>query len=742
MAIVFDGQWTLSLSPDATEIDDADGPLISNGKLGLVPCTGAGGAGLDTTRSSVALGGKLYGESLEAFHFCALRMAAPDPAETEHTLLAMSLNMATGTYVASHLVSRRADGAVLAAVTHEVRALQHLPNFALHTVALTLPPAQQASGFPVFHEVRAASQTLLLDPEFGSAVLHAPGSVYGGSAETVYMLTGRVSAPRAERTAHYACCYLFEEPELAENLGFNVHRRTAGGAGSAAYNKLLFRGPAGSSGIRTTVFHVLSGVMTDADEVAPADVLRRVILGQASRCLSQADAAAQLVARHNAAWAALWLTDVTVDAKSGLTDPEAGQLHRVLRALRYALYNLLACMRAGSVLDLEGGVSSGTADAWLLPAAVLLRNDVALSALDARYACMEQAARSAASYGYRGLKFAFQGDDDAYWDADAPLRVFNTAMVAINAWNYYRVSQDRDWLRERGYALLKGIADMIVSAATPDAANVAAYHIVGALGFQDGDGPATDNSLTVASAVLALRSAIEASYEMGVYPKPAWLAVRYGLAVPMSELYVVRRDATPADGNGLACEPLLTLGPMLREAAFSTDTGRPLNVVLTRNVARWAPDSDADGTAVPLIIAAQAYAQLAQYTPARVSDFAAKTIQFLDATEGGGQWRNLRGDSRGPHNDVSRSAMLILAIVQGVGGATVHGGVTETQFYYASLGVTVPPTSALPLTWERLHLKGLGPNRHDYTVVNSILFPTPPLLQSQVTPWSVDSLTY
>jgi hypothetical protein len=36
------------------------------------------------------------------------------------------------------------------------------------------------------------------------------------------------------------------------------------------------------------------------------------------------------------------------------------------------------------------------------------------------------------------------------WDAEVPLLLFNTALVGANAWSYYRLTHDRDWLIDVG----------------------------------------------------------------------------------------------------------------------------------------------------------------------------------------------------------------------------------------------------------------------------------------------------
>src|SRR5258708_12838405 len=49
------------------------------------------------------------------------------------------------------------------------------------------------------------------------------------------------------------------------------------------------------------------------------------------------------------------------------------------------------------------------------------------------------------------------------WPLSAPYNHHLPADVAIAAWNYYCVTQDRNWLREKGYPILKETADFWAS---------------------------------------------------------------------------------------------------------------------------------------------------------------------------------------------------------------------------------------------------------------------------------------
>ena len=755
------GDRLLSLPPGAAPpLESA--PLVANGKLGLLP-TVSSERGLDTARSVLAVPSSAgYGQVDEGFHFCHLRFSDTPVADVEHGLLSnasdpsasYSLDMSTATLRVPLQVARVSDGLVLCTVRHALRALRHMPNFALQTVEITagagaFSPSSQGA-LQVLHELRA--DPALLSATFDSTVVNT-------DAHSTYMLTGRARTVR-DKNVHAACAYLIEEPDLVRCHGYNVYRADP----SACFTKLRLLPPADLSQPHTYTIHVLTGVMSDDDSASPAEQLRRAILGHLSKFPPDAPAsaiAASLVERHAAAWADLWISDVAFDPKQGMTDPdEIRSAARWSRTLRYAMFNLLSSARPGSLVDLGGTVAAGAGDAWITPAMLLLNTEAGRGALDARHAELPEASRAAEAHGFRGAKFAFHDDGGDLWDADAPLRLFNGCLAALNAWNYYRITLDRDWLQDRGYPVLRGVADLVCSVASPLAPGSAVYVLHNVKGMDDSASPATDNALTVVCAKNALRCAAEAAYELAFYPKQSWLSVRHGLQVPFypaTDVIAISRDA-PQAATVSVLEPLMITSPYVNTAAFGDETGVALPGALERNTAFWTARLSADAAPTPLnaLLEAQAVAMAARFDANKITAFDAIVAACLDAHAEPG-WGNLlpapvasatataaaSSMRANPvlHNDLNTSAMLLMIVMQGLGGLIVSGGVTETRFYYSEMMVAAVMNAALPVTWERLHIRGIGSGRKDFAVVNHILFPTAPLDYSTIAPWSVDYLS-
>jgi hypothetical protein len=191
-------------------------------------------------------------------------------------------------------------------------------------------------------------------------------------------------------------------------------------------------------------------------------------------------------------------------------------------------------------------------------------------------------------------------------------------------------------------------------------------------------------------------------------------------------------------------EPLLLLTSGLSQVEFGPDAVRPAVAALRATLDFWRPRMTPDATARPEtgLILAHALAHKAQVDADAVADLDAVVGGFL-ATHAGGDWGNLGERDANACNDLNLSAMLLLVVLRGLGGVAIGGGVSETQFLYAEMGVTAASTSSvLPLTWARLSIGGIGGDpRADYNVYNRLLFPTAPLSRSDIVPWTVDAFS-
>ena len=237
-----------------------------------------------------------------------------------------------------------------------------------------------------------------------------------------------------------------------------------------------------------------------------------------------------LVARHAELWRDLWKGYVEVD------DDE--WLQRVADVCVYNLYSNIDAAGARSVAPM--GLSSDKyyghvfwdADTWILPVMVELQPDMARSMLEFRYNGLDAARIRASMHGYKGAMFPWEADANGEestptFALTGPMEHHVTADVANAAWLYYKKTGDRDWLRERGYPIIKDCADFWVSRATDNGdGSYSIRNVVGADEYAEG---VDDNAFTNGAAKRALEAATEAARVLDEMGDEAWKRVADGL---------------------------------------------------------------------------------------------------------------------------------------------------------------------------------------------------------------------
>ena len=246
------------------------------------------------------------------------------------------------------------------------------------------------------------------------------------------------------------------------------------------------------------------------------------------------EGAAQLVAAHERKWAELWQGDIEIEG-----DPTA-QLD-----VRFALFNLYGSIRDGSRRSIPpmgrsargfyNGQIIWDSEIWMYPALLVLRPCLARQMLDYRTNGLDAARRRAYAHGYRGAMFPWEGDDRGEeatptFALTGPLEHHITADIAIASWNYYCVTQDREWLRREGFPLMREAARFWCDRVTANADG--SYSIRNVIGANEYAVGVTDNAFTNGAARRALEYASAAAELCGERPDPQWSAVAAGLRIP------------------------------------------------------------------------------------------------------------------------------------------------------------------------------------------------------------------
>jgi len=234
-----------------------------------------------------------------------------------------------------------------------------------------------------------------------------------------------------------------------------------------------------------------------------------------------------LLQQHKNLWNKLWEGDIVIE----------GNL-QAQQDVRLALYHLYSFGRGDNDLSIApmglsvqvpyNGHIFWDTELWMFPPLLLFNQDIARSLVNYRFNRLDAAKRKAKTYGYRGAMFPWESDDTGE-EATPPFALTGTfehhitADIAIAFWNYYRVTKDKVWLKEKGYPVLKEVADFWVSRAVKNSDG--SYSIKNVVGANEFAANIDDNAFTNGSAITALNYASLAAKELSVIAKPVWKTV-------------------------------------------------------------------------------------------------------------------------------------------------------------------------------------------------------------------------
>ena len=399
-----------------------------------------------------------------------------------------------------------------------------------------------------------------------------------------------------------------------------------------------------------------------------------------------------LVKQHQAQWADLWQGDIIIE----------GDLS-TQQDVRLALYHLYAFGRGDSDLSIApmglslqvpyNGHIFWDTELWMFPPLLMLNQDIARSLVNYRYDRLEAAQRRAVNYGYEGAMFPWESDDTGEeatppFALTGPFEHHITADIGIAFWNYYRVTKDEQWLRQKGYPLMKEVADFWVSRVTanPDGS----YSINNVVGANEFAPNVNDNAFTNGAAITALEFATKAAQEIGVSPNPRWMEVANNINVLTFDDGTTREHSTYA-------------GERIKQADANL-LSFPLSVVddsaaILRDLRYYEPKLAEEGPAMGKAIFAILYARLGD------ADNAFRLFK----------------ESYVPNQQKPFGALSETATANHSYFATGAGGMLQAiLFGFAGLdfaeGGIVQGSPILPEQWTSLTITGVGVDNQTYRI--------------------------
>ncbi|AWX45602.1 Alpha,alpha-trehalose phosphorylase [Flagellimonas maritima] len=398
-----------------------------------------------------------------------------------------------------------------------------------------------------------------------------------------------------------------------------------------------------------------------------------------------------LLGQHKKLWEELWEGDIIIE----------GNVQDQLD-VRLALYHLYAFSRGDSDLSIAPmGLSSQNynghifwdTELWMFPPLLMLNQDIARSLMNYRSDRLDKAKEKAINFGYKGAMFPWESDDTGEeatpaWALTGTFEHHITADVAIAFWNYYRVSKDKDWLKSKGYPLMKEVADYWVSRSTKN--DDGSYSIKNVVGANEFAPNVNDNAFTNGSAITALQYATEAAKEVGEIANPKWNKVA-------SKIRILKFP------DGTTREHASYDGEIIKQADVNLLT-YPLNIVndeatVVKDLKYYEPKLSPEGPAMGQSVFAVIYARLG------------------DAKEAYRLFRR----SYEPNKRPPFGALAEAATSDNPYFATGAGGMLQVVLFgFGGLDITeegiVQKNPILPKEWKSLTLKGIGPKRKTYTI--------------------------
>lgn len=547
-------------------------------------------------------------------------------------------------------------------VRHEVAALRQLPFSALASVELTALADVSVTPASVIE-----APDLLRDVKNLYALIDRPHATIG--------LTSSVGkSPSGKHTVAASTSFIFEGKDypalVHEDWDYQMH--------ATKFTRKLKAG-------ERYAFAVAGSVISSAHVADPHNEAERLTIYAAL------EGRQRLLAGHLRQWEQLWQGDIVIDGAP------ADQ-----RDVRLQLYHLYSFAREGTAYSLSPMGLSGLgynghvfwdAELWMFPPLLALQPGMAKSMLEYRFQRLAAARQNAFSHGYKGAMFPWESASEGQeatpvWALTGPFQQHITGTVGWAFWKYYQATQDKAWLRERGYPVLKEAADFWASRV--ERKGPGRFDINNVIGANEWQENIDNNAFTNGMAITVLRQAAEAARTLGIAPDPDWEIVAANIPILTF-------------GDGTTRENASYDGVPIKQADVNL-LSYPLTIVsdkarIAQDLAYYEPRMSPEGPAMSHSILATLYARggqadkayqlyLNSYRPNQLPPFG-----VLAETAGGSN----------PYFATGAGGSL-QAVLFGFGGLDIgKGGISQRK-------------GVLPSQWKKLEIRGAGPRRQTYEV--------------------------
>ena len=553
----------------------------------------------------------------------------------------------------------------------------------------------KASVQYTYYSLRHLPYTVLMDVTItpkkditigGASVMEAPDALrdvqnYYNEIDrphvTISLLTSSAKSPTGKLLMCASNTFLFGEAHGKEPRV--IHEMWDNNMHLLKFSKQLKAG-------ETYRFSIAGSSITSAHHDDPLNEAERLTI------FAKLEGRDRLLQFHHQAWDKLWESDIQIEG-----DAEAQQdVHSML-------YHLYSFVREGnayspSPMGLSGLGYNGhvfwDTELWMYPSLLVLQPGMAKSMIEYRFKRLEAAKRNAFSKGYKGAMYPWESaetgvEETPVWALSGPFEHHITACVGIAAWNYYCVTQDKQWLREKGWPILQATADFWASRVERNGPGK--YDINNVVAADEWAENVNNNAFTNAAAKANLQFATEAAKLLGVTADPDWAHVASNIPILKFADGVTREHAS-YNGEGIKQADVNLLAYPLKEVTDPKAIKKDLNYYETRVPNEGTP-------AMTQAVFSLLYARLGDADKAH-HWFRDAYIPNLNPPF------RVIAETKGGTNPyfATGAGGIIQAMLMGFGGLEITPqGITQLK-------------SVLPTKWKSLKITGVGPEKKTFVV--------------------------
>jgi len=552
-----------------------------------------------------------------------------------------------------------------ATVTYTYYSLRHLPFTVLMDISISAKKDIEITAASVMEAPDA-----LKDVQNYYNEIDRPHVV-------ISLLTSSAKSPTGKLLMCASNTFLFSEPHGQEPRV--IHEMWDNNMHLMKFSRKISAG-------ETYHFSIAGSSITSAHHDDPLNEAERLTI------FAKLEGRDRLVAFHNKAWDELWKSDITIEGD----DQSQQDVHSML-------YHLYSFVREGTALSPSPMGLSGLGynghvfwdtDLWMFPAILVLHPEIAKSLIEYRYERLEAARRNAFSHGYKGAMFPWESagtgvEETPVWALSGPFEHHITACVGMAAWNYYCVTQDKSWLKEKGWPILSATADFWASRVERNGPGH--YDIKNVVAADEWAENVDNDAFTNAAAKTVLMDATEAAKLLGIVPDPDWVQVANNIPILQFPDGVTKEHAS-YHGEGIKQADVNLLAYPLKLITDPKQVEKDLHYYETRVPNEGTP-------AMTQAIFALLYSRLGVgekafhffkdgYTPNLNPPF-----RVIAETKGG----------TNPYFATGAGGML-QSVLMGFGGLDITpAGIVQVK-------------SKLPPAWKKLTISGVGTVKKNYVV--------------------------